>query len=636
MGNDVGRNDPCPCGSGQKYKRCCLRKAKQQRGTPSSPKPPSWASRFEEAVQAGRKARGGDAIDAWLKAWTHLREGVSNDAHTIEKAQEELGAGPPYINNWLWDLLNEYRGLLASTDDTDRAQEAADFVAELLDVFDGEPEDTRAQLLAERAYFMGKAGDVADAEALCNALIEDHPERACGYCTLADVYLDADPPRYEEALDVLQRAADEPVEDADAWDLSIRIESVEDSLQQRSYRESEHFIEWSEFWDEFGKADLDEQLEMVRDRIENAPDFDGEWAFQLMIEGVRAACIRKRRGEDWLALLESLREERPEVALDESGFLANSGIGFALEVAPERVDSMVELLFARPAENPDLILRNIELLASKGWSAVRDYLVDDWETIEESGNVQTSDRIAWADWTLLAQMATWADEDIERTRSLAELEQELGPILEEVGMGRPEDYLEPFFGEDRPDAAAMFEDMPSERATTRLIAAFAHDLVVEHDWAAFEALGATTYLDQFVRHCASCEDPFGDRYGTREAGGSRQYRAKLKTIREMWKDDFEFAPHPDLAVGWARAICEQDMLGRAHSSSSFFAAAAQLTPWLDRQDLIEHPELTDAVQQHFALRFPDVVDEFRRRAVFPRLLDDRAEATRDWLEQWVE
>jgi uncharacterized protein YecA (UPF0149 family) len=25
-GPDVGRNDPCPCGSGKKYKKCCLRK----------------------------------------------------------------------------------------------------------------------------------------------------------------------------------------------------------------------------------------------------------------------------------------------------------------------------------------------------------------------------------------------------------------------------------------------------------------------------------------------------------------------------------------------------------------------------------------------------------------------------------
>ncbi len=25
-GQRVGRNDPCPCGSGKKYKQCCLRK----------------------------------------------------------------------------------------------------------------------------------------------------------------------------------------------------------------------------------------------------------------------------------------------------------------------------------------------------------------------------------------------------------------------------------------------------------------------------------------------------------------------------------------------------------------------------------------------------------------------------------
>jgi preprotein translocase subunit SecA len=23
---DIGRNDPCPCGSGKKYKQCCLKK----------------------------------------------------------------------------------------------------------------------------------------------------------------------------------------------------------------------------------------------------------------------------------------------------------------------------------------------------------------------------------------------------------------------------------------------------------------------------------------------------------------------------------------------------------------------------------------------------------------------------------
>ncbi|MBP9639158.1 MAG: SEC-C domain-containing protein [Enterococcus sp.] len=26
MAHKIGRNDPCPCGSGKKYKKCCLGK----------------------------------------------------------------------------------------------------------------------------------------------------------------------------------------------------------------------------------------------------------------------------------------------------------------------------------------------------------------------------------------------------------------------------------------------------------------------------------------------------------------------------------------------------------------------------------------------------------------------------------
>ncbi len=32
MKGKIGRNDPCPCGSGQKYKKCCMTK-----NTPKSP-----------------------------------------------------------------------------------------------------------------------------------------------------------------------------------------------------------------------------------------------------------------------------------------------------------------------------------------------------------------------------------------------------------------------------------------------------------------------------------------------------------------------------------------------------------------------------------------------------------------------
>jgi tetratricopeptide (TPR) repeat protein len=36
----VGRNDACPCGSGNKYKRCCLSKDKQTKSQNQAAKPP--------------------------------------------------------------------------------------------------------------------------------------------------------------------------------------------------------------------------------------------------------------------------------------------------------------------------------------------------------------------------------------------------------------------------------------------------------------------------------------------------------------------------------------------------------------------------------------------------------------------
>ncbi|MCP5506077.1 MAG: SEC-C domain-containing protein [Chlamydiales bacterium] len=30
---EVGRNDPCPCGSGKKYKKCCAQKSSMERRT---------------------------------------------------------------------------------------------------------------------------------------------------------------------------------------------------------------------------------------------------------------------------------------------------------------------------------------------------------------------------------------------------------------------------------------------------------------------------------------------------------------------------------------------------------------------------------------------------------------------------
>jgi len=48
MPDKVGRNDPCPCGSGKKYKKCCMHSSEQE------PQPrPSPRFRFEPGSYGG-------------------------------------------------------------------------------------------------------------------------------------------------------------------------------------------------------------------------------------------------------------------------------------------------------------------------------------------------------------------------------------------------------------------------------------------------------------------------------------------------------------------------------------------------------------------------------------------------------
>jgi hypothetical protein len=47
MSDKIGRNDPCQCGSGKKYKKCCMTKDKEpKKDVQQSPKRPSITPRF--------------------------------------------------------------------------------------------------------------------------------------------------------------------------------------------------------------------------------------------------------------------------------------------------------------------------------------------------------------------------------------------------------------------------------------------------------------------------------------------------------------------------------------------------------------------------------------------------------------
>lgn len=73
----IGRNSPCPCGSGRKYKRCCLRKneaSERERNTRSAAADPALEERLAREILAFATDHHPGWQDALGPAWQELRE----------------------------------------------------------------------------------------------------------------------------------------------------------------------------------------------------------------------------------------------------------------------------------------------------------------------------------------------------------------------------------------------------------------------------------------------------------------------------------------------------------------------------------------------------------------------------------
>lgn len=132
-----GRNDPCPCGSGQKYKRCCL--------------PRDQAA--ERAVAAGAAALGREAESSRASAAIDADDdGLDQASNSVidlinagrldeaEQAAQDLLEKYPEVH----DGLERLAMVSAARGDRSRAAEyyrkAADFVHERADQYDPEME----------------------------------------------------------------------------------------------------------------------------------------------------------------------------------------------------------------------------------------------------------------------------------------------------------------------------------------------------------------------------------------------------------------------------------------------------------------------------------------------------------------
>jgi tetratricopeptide (TPR) repeat protein len=136
----TGRNDPCPCGSGNKYKRCCLAKDEEVERTAlaAATAPPSRQLSSVAAEIADRLAAAAAADDAADQLWNLSNAAVDlvneGKLDQAEQAAHDLLKRFPDVHDG-WDrlgMVHEARG--------DHRQ-AADCYRKVIDVIRAHPED---------------------------------------------------------------------------------------------------------------------------------------------------------------------------------------------------------------------------------------------------------------------------------------------------------------------------------------------------------------------------------------------------------------------------------------------------------------------------------------------------------------
>ena len=96
----AGRNDPCPCGSGKKYKKCCLEKSGREDAAPVVEPLRAFIDRIDalsnqvpELLRAGRVEEAERAAQRLLAEYPDEPDGIERMAEVLEaKGQAKQAA----------------------------------------------------------------------------------------------------------------------------------------------------------------------------------------------------------------------------------------------------------------------------------------------------------------------------------------------------------------------------------------------------------------------------------------------------------------------------------------------------------------------------------------------------------------
>jgi len=182
---------------------------------------------MQEGYRLGAESGPPKVCELWWKVWEYLLGRVPSTMRN-RVSVDAMYQGLQSIYNWTQDftlaLIN------TSIRDATWLERAIEYQRELLERFPDDDKELINGTRADLAELLIRAGQRAEGEGILRALIAEHPDRAVGYCRLADELQHEDP---EQALALLLEARDRPVEDVRYGGVEDRIETVRAILEKR-------------------------------------------------------------------------------------------------------------------------------------------------------------------------------------------------------------------------------------------------------------------------------------------------------------------------------------------------------------------------------------------------------------------
>jgi tetratricopeptide (TPR) repeat protein len=212
MTKKIGRNDPCPCGSGKKYKRCCLGKYIPVGLSDGVPRENKELIELNNLLKHGYELmEKGDvkaSCETWLTFWQILKTYHIPAMKSIEDA-EKIYKFDQFLSNWCQDLMMALEN--AARDESEYYEKLITYCEEFFKLFPDTDKHIVENIKRSQAEAYFGLGKPERGEEEFKALIGEYPDSVWAYIGWGDMYYlyrlnENIPADYDKAINIYEEA----------------------------------------------------------------------------------------------------------------------------------------------------------------------------------------------------------------------------------------------------------------------------------------------------------------------------------------------------------------------------------------------------------------------------------------------